>query len=100
MGAGEVVVEVRDTGVGMPPEVQARIFDPFFTTKPVGEGTGLGLSICHGIIDSMGVIEMVDWISSTWGIYVEDDEITEDNLGTLASIGRYVAAKSGARAAA
>ena len=51
---GEVVVEVRDTGVGMAPEVQARIFDPFFTTKPVGEGTGLGLSICHGIIDSMG----------------------------------------------
>ncbi|QRK12511.1 PAS domain-containing protein [Archangium violaceum] len=53
-GTGEVVVEVRDTGVGMPPEVQARIFDPFFTTKSVGEGTGLGLSICHGIIDSMG----------------------------------------------
>jgi acyl carrier protein len=53
-----------------------------------------------GIIDSMGVIEMVDWISSTWGIYVEDDEITEENLGTLASIARYVTAKSGARAAA
>jgi acyl carrier protein len=56
--------------------------------------------LAAGIIDSMGVIEMVDWISSTWGIYVEDDEITEENLGTLASIARYVAAKSGARAAA
>jgi PAS domain S-box-containing protein len=49
----QVVVEVRDTGVGMGPEVLSRVFDPFFTTKPVGEGTGLGLSICHGIIESM-----------------------------------------------
>jgi PAS domain S-box-containing protein len=51
---GRVVVEVRDTGMGMAPEVLGRIFDPFFTTKPVGVGTGLGLSICHGIIESMG----------------------------------------------
>jgi CheY-like chemotaxis protein len=51
---GHAVVEVEDTGGGMPAEVQARAFDPFFTTKEVGEGTGLGLSICHGIITGLG----------------------------------------------
>src|SRR4029079_11425803 len=51
---GRAVIEVEDTGRGMPPEVQARVFDPFFTTKSVGEGTGLGLSICHGIISGLG----------------------------------------------
>ena len=49
-----VVVEVRDNGQGMAPEVQRRIFDPFFTTKPVGVGTGLGLAICHGIVTGLG----------------------------------------------
>jgi len=48
------VVEIADTGTGMPPDVLARAFDPFFTTKEVGEGTGLGLSICHGIISGLG----------------------------------------------
>ncbi len=49
-----ILVEVSDTGAGIPEVYLKRIFDPFFTTKPVGKGTGLGLSICYGIIDKMG----------------------------------------------
>ncbi|MBC7978739.1 MAG: response regulator, partial [Myxococcales bacterium] len=52
-GQGRAVIEVEDTGTGMPPEIQARAFDPFFTTKAIGEGTGLGLSICHGIVTAL-----------------------------------------------
>ena len=51
---GWALVEIRDTGVGIPPEVLGRIFEPFFTTKPLGVGTGLGLAISHGIVASAG----------------------------------------------
>ncbi|ATB29398.1 PAS domain S-box protein [Melittangium boletus] len=54
MSGRQVLVEIQDTGVGIPPENLTRLFDPFFTTKPVGVGTGLGLSICHGIVTAQG----------------------------------------------
>ncbi len=58
--AGRAVVEVRDSGMGIPTEIRERIFDPFFTTKPAGEGTGLGLWICSGILAALGGEVRVD----------------------------------------
>ena len=49
-----VLIEVEDTGVGIPSELMGRIFEPFFTTKPLGMGTGLGLSISRDIVSAAG----------------------------------------------
>src|SRR5205823_576457 len=52
--SGRVIVEIKDTGQGIPSDLMPRIFDPFFTTKPAGRGIGLGLSICRDIVTSLG----------------------------------------------
>ena len=49
------MVEIADTGIGMPPDVQARAFDPFYTTKEkMAKGTGLGLDISRRIVEHHG----------------------------------------------
>jgi len=91
--AGWVVVEVKDTGVGISQEHLHRLFDPFFTTKAVGEGTGMGLSICHGIVAGLGgriAVESAPGRGSTFRVFlpvggverapVEDPEDTADRV--------------------
>jgi signal transduction histidine kinase len=70
-GKAYVLLNFKDTGIGIPKEVVSKIFNPFFTTKPVGKGTGLGLSICQ------------EYVAEHHGeIYVE----SERGSGTTVSI--------------
>jgi two-component system NtrC family sensor kinase len=71
--ADEIVLEVEDSGVGIPRAEQDKIFEPFYTTKPPGRGTGLGLSICYGIVaDHRGRIEVesVPGLGATFRVYL------------------------------
>jgi two-component system NtrC family sensor kinase len=51
---GDVLVRIKDSGPGIPPNILKHIFDPFFTTKAPGKGTGLGLSITYGLVKKLG----------------------------------------------
>ena len=79
----EVVLEVRDTGKGIPEANLGRIFDPFFTTKPVGQGTGLGLPICYGIVEKMGgriTVESEIEKGTTFTVFIPREGPEGDNV--------------------
>jgi PAS domain S-box-containing protein len=90
-----VAISVRDTGVGIPPDVLAKVFDPFFTTKPIGKGTGLGLSQVHGFAHQAGGTVAVAselGVGTTFTIYLPrsapvigavENEVTAVGCGTV-----------------
>jgi two-component system cell cycle sensor histidine kinase/response regulator CckA len=84
-----VVIEVEDTGRGIPQHLIDRLFEPFFTTKPVGEGTGLGLSTAYGIVRQLGgfitLRSTVD-VGSCFGVWLPRcDEPPPRATGSVAS---------------
>ncbi len=95
---GAIMIEVADTGTGMPPEVLARAFEPFFTTKPTGQGTGLGLSMAYGFVKQSGgeiVLESEPGRGTSVKIYLQrshdvpvqrDDSVATQLFGGLETI--------------
>jgi signal transduction histidine kinase len=83
-----VLIEIADTGQGMPPEVLERAFEPFFTTKPTGQGTGLGLSMAYGFVKQSGgeiVLQSAPGKGTSVRIYLPRSEAAPDQVEDVAA---------------
>lgn len=88
----QLVLQVSDTGCGIPPAIVSKIFDPFFTTKAIGQGTGLGLSIVAGIMHTYGGEIKVDSVpnyGTTITLYFPKNTPTTVSLTSPEIIGRF-----------
>ncbi len=93
MPGSYVLLQVRDTGTGIPADIRDRIFDPYFTTKDVGEGSGLGLAMVHGIVRKYNGAVTVDSVpgkGSCFNVYlpltdgtVDEPSHTDDDMTSL-----------------
>lgn len=81
------VIEIEDTGGGIPEEIHTKIFDPFFTTKPIGQGTGLGLNISYDIIVNKhkGDLSFVSklGVGTTFSIKLPLDDVSNNTNETI-----------------
>lgn len=73
--------------------VREYVLENFLYMRPGYEFADTDSLLGHGIIDSMGVIELITFVQDEFEVEIEEDEITEENLGSLAAIGRFVQGK-------
>ena len=91
----DAVVEISDTGCGIPDEIKHRVFDPFFTTKGVGEGTGQGLSISYRIIVKLhkGMLSFNSVVDEGTTFQIRLPLSTEATVGDNQAIGCKISQK-------
>ncbi len=94
MKPGEYVLfSVKDTGIGMPQEIQDKVFEPYYTTKETGKGTGLGLAVTHGIVSRYNgyiFFDSVVNVGTTFNVYlpmVKGESTEEESIETNVSQG-------------
>lgn len=89
-----VQISIRDTGIGIPPEILGQIFDPYFTTKEIGKGTGMGLAMVHGIVQSHGGSIVCESRLGEGTVFhislpmIEERAVAEDGLRQSISFGK------------